>query len=101
MGLGRGADGTLWMSSLYQLWRFENFLDPAATKDGYDAVYVPVTGHTTGDIDIHDIHADADGRRSSSPPASTASRRSPSAPASRRSGGRRSSTGSPPRTAAT
>jgi uncharacterized protein (TIGR03032 family) len=62
MGLGRGADGGLWMSSLYQLWRFENFLDPGSTKDGYDAVYVPVTGHTTGDIDIHDIHADADGR---------------------------------------
>ena len=35
---------------------------PATTKDGYDAVYVPVTGHTTGDIDIHDIHADAAGR---------------------------------------
>jgi uncharacterized protein (TIGR03032 family) len=62
MGLGRGSDGTLWMSSLYQLWRFENFLDPGATKDGHDAVYVPVSGHTTGDIDIHDIHAGVEGR---------------------------------------
>ena len=62
MGLGTGPGGTLWMSSLYQLWRFENFLDPGATKDGHDAVYVPVTGHTTGDVDIHDIDADADGR---------------------------------------
>lgn len=60
MGLGVGANG-FWMSSLYQLWRFENFLDPGALQDGYDALYVPVTGHTTGDIDIHDIHAGADG----------------------------------------
>jgi uncharacterized protein (TIGR03032 family) len=62
MGLGVGPGGTIWMSSLYQLWRFENFLDPGATKDGYDALYVPVAGHTTGDIDIHDIHAGPDGR---------------------------------------
>ncbi len=61
MGFGVGNDGgkqTLWLSSLYQLWRFENFLDPGQTnQDGYDAVYVPVEGRTTGDIDIHDIHA--------------------------------------------
>ena len=44
---------------------------------------MPVTGHTTGDVDIHDIDAGADGRRSSSSPASTASRPPPSARASR------------------
>ena len=90
------------MSSLYQLWRFENFLDPGTTNDGYDALYVPVAGHTTGDIDIHDIHA---GRRWPSDLRRHALQlprdASPSAPASRRSGGRPSSTGSPPRTAAT
>ncbi len=59
MGMGLGRDGSLWMSSLYQMWRFRNFLDPGQVKDGYDAVYVPVAGHTTGDIDIHDIHTDA------------------------------------------
>lgn len=61
MGFGVQQEGertTLWMSSLYQLWRFENFLDPGQkTPDGYDAVFVPVEGRTTGDIDIHDIHA--------------------------------------------
>ncbi len=61
MGLGV-RQGQLWMSSLYQLWRFENFLDPGALHDGYDALFVPVAGHTTGDIDIHDIHAGEDGR---------------------------------------
>ncbi|MBY8976091.1 TIGR03032 family protein [Rhodobacteraceae bacterium NNCM2] len=60
MGLGvtRGKPGTFHMSSLFQLWRFENFLDPGEVHNGYDAVFVPVNGHTTGDIDIHDIHAE-------------------------------------------
>lgn len=60
MGFGvqqHGTGTTLWMSSLYQLWRIENFLEPGqVTPDGYDAVYVPIEGRTTGDIDIHDIH---------------------------------------------
>lgn len=54
MGLGCG-DRRFWMSSLYQLWRFENFLDDGEVRDGHDALFVPVTGHTTGDVDIHDI----------------------------------------------
>lgn len=64
MGLHASPDGrTLFMTSLYQLWRFENFVDPGgSTPDGYDAVYVPTVGRTTGDIDIHDLHADASGR---------------------------------------
>jgi uncharacterized protein (TIGR03032 family) len=62
MGLGLGPGGALWMSSLCQLWRFENFLDPGTDRDGYDALYVPVAGHTTGDVDIHDIHVDPEGR---------------------------------------
>lgn len=56
MGMGVG-DGRLWLSSLYQFWRFENFLEPGQLHDGYDAVFVPISGHTTGDIDIHDVHA--------------------------------------------
>jgi uncharacterized protein (TIGR03032 family) len=61
MGLGVGS-GRFWMNSLHQLWRFENFLGNGEQKDGYDALYVPVTGYTTGDIDIHDIHEDVDGK---------------------------------------
>ncbi len=80
--LGRGADGalsvfertfnrcmglwgdgqTLWMSSLYQLWRFENVLRPGQLHNGFDRLYVPRVGHTTGDLDAHDIAVEADGR---------------------------------------
>lgn len=47
----------LYMISLYQLWRFENALEPGKTHNGYDCVYVPQVGYTTGDLDIHDIGA--------------------------------------------
>ena len=63
MGLCPSADGNgFWMSSLYQLWRFENMLGPGEQADGYDRLYVPQLGITTGDCDIHDLAVDADGR---------------------------------------
>ena len=66
MGLCRSADArTLWMSSLYQLWRFENALPPGErAPDGYDRLYVPQLGYTTGDIDLHDIALDGEDRKS-------------------------------------
>jgi len=57
MGLHASADAqTVWMASLYQIWRLENYLAPGeTTPEGYDALYVPTVGHTTGDVDAHDI----------------------------------------------
>lgn len=61
--MGLWGDGqTLWMTSLYQLWRFENVLGHGELADGYDRLYVPQTGYTTGDLDIHDVAVDADSR---------------------------------------
>lgn len=61
MGLCTHSSGnTLWMSSLYQLWRFENALPPEGNHEGYDRLYVPQVGYTTGDLDIHDIAVDKD-----------------------------------------
>jgi len=61
--MGLWTDGqTLWMSSLYQLWRFENALRPGHLHHGCDRLYVPRIGYTTGDLDIHDIAIDAGGR---------------------------------------
>ncbi|MES3009047.1 MAG: TIGR03032 family protein [Pseudomonadota bacterium] len=61
MGLCSTANG-LYMSSLYQVWRFENVLQDGEQRDGYDRLYVPQLGNTTGDLDIHDMAVDADGR---------------------------------------
>lgn len=61
--LGLWSDGqTLWMSSLYQLWRFENALEPGQVANGYDRLYAPKVGYVTGDLDIHDVSIDANGR---------------------------------------
>jgi uncharacterized protein (TIGR03032 family) len=61
--MGLWADGqTLWMSSLYQLWRFANALRPGERYQGCDRLYVPRAGHTTGDLDVHDVGVDAAGR---------------------------------------
>ncbi len=54
--MGLYAQGsTLYMSSLYQLWRFENTLQPGQIHNNYDALYLPQVGYVTGDLDIHDI----------------------------------------------
>lgn len=53
---------TLYMTSLYQVWRFENSLEPGTAHHGYDRLYVPQVAWTTGDLDIHDIALDQSGR---------------------------------------
>lgn len=61
MGLWASAD-RLYTSSLYQLWRFENALEPGQLQNGFDRLYVPQVGYTTGDLDIHDIAVDSDNK---------------------------------------
>jgi uncharacterized protein (TIGR03032 family) len=46
---------SLYTSTLYQLWRFENILDVGEGYEGYDALYVPQMSYVTGDLDIHDL----------------------------------------------
>ena len=61
MGLCTTPNG-LYMTSLYQVWRFENVFEPGQQQDGFDRLYLPQVGYTTGDLDIHDMAVDADGR---------------------------------------
>jgi uncharacterized protein (TIGR03032 family) len=61
--MGLWSDGqTLWLGTHHQLWRFENVLAGGASHEGHDRLYVPRTGHTTGDLDVHDVAVDADGQ---------------------------------------
>jgi uncharacterized protein (TIGR03032 family) len=61
MGLCAADSNTLYMSSLYQLWRFENAIPAGETANGYDRLYLPQMAYTTGDLDVHDIAMDASG----------------------------------------
>jgi uncharacterized protein (TIGR03032 family) len=57
-----GDGDTLYVSTLYQLWRLENVLRQGETHQGYDRLYVPQLAYTTGDLDIHEIAVDGAGR---------------------------------------
>jgi len=48
----------LYLSSKYQLWQLDNVLESGNLYQGYDKLYIPRIGYTTGDIDIHDIAVD-------------------------------------------
>lgn len=56
------TDNGLYLSSLYQIWRFENLLEAGQNQDGFDRVYLPQVGYTTGDVDAHDMAVDGAGR---------------------------------------
>ena len=61
MGLCNSRDRNgFFMSSLHQIWRFENMLRAGENADGFDRLYVPQVGNTTGDCDIHDMAVDRD-----------------------------------------
>src|SRR4051794_1530199 len=55
-------EGSLHVSALYQIWRFENALAPGQLHQGHDRLYGPRLSHVTGDLDVHDLAVDADGR---------------------------------------
>lgn len=57
MGL-YARDRSLYMATLYQIWRLENMLEPGQNYKGYDALYVPQMSCVTGDLDVHDIVVD-------------------------------------------
>ncbi|WP_417456494.1 TIGR03032 family protein [Kordiimonas sp.] len=60
--MGLAAHGkSLYVSSLYQIWRFENIMDAGEVRDGFDACYAPQMSYVTGDIDVHDMGVGADG----------------------------------------
>ena len=61
MGL-YASPSELYVSTLYQLWRFKNVLEPGQTFNGYDAVYIPRESRITGDLDVHDIAVDDEER---------------------------------------
>lgn len=60
--LGLWTNGqTMRMSSLYQIWRLKNVLEPGQPASDNDRLFAPQVGYTTGDLDIHDVAVEASG----------------------------------------
>ena len=63
MGIAAEGAERLWVATRFELWRFENVLDPGErTADGQDRLYVPRQLLAVGDVNVHDVGVDADGR---------------------------------------
>lgn len=61
--MGLWTDGqTMWLATAQVLRRLENSAPPGGVLDGFDRVFVPRVGYTTGVLDVHDVAVDADGR---------------------------------------
>ncbi len=57
MGLHAGAD-RLFLATRFQVWQLDNILSDGELDRGYDRLFVPRIGYTTGDLDIHDLSLD-------------------------------------------
>ena len=62
MGMSWDRNG-LWVASRVQIWRLENILPEGGLfEDSFDLRLMPRTTHITGDIDVHELAADREGR---------------------------------------
>lgn len=58
MGLFVTPDAqTVYLSTLYQIWRFEQINQPGQRHQGFDGLYLPQSCSVTGDVDAHDMVA--------------------------------------------
>ena len=63
MGLAVSEDArTVLLATQVQLYRFDNILLEGEVQSPYDAVYAPHQTWITGDVDIHDVGIDKDGK---------------------------------------
>lgn len=63
MGLAVSDDArSLLLATRHQIVRFDNVVTNGPGPDGHDAVYAPHATWITGDVDVHDLAFDADGR---------------------------------------
>ena len=60
MGLYAQGD-SLYMSTRYQIWQFDNHLAKGETYQEADRLYVPSHSHTTGSLNVHDLVLDKTG----------------------------------------
>jgi uncharacterized protein (TIGR03032 family) len=55
-------DDALYISSLYQIWKFVDLMKGKQTTDKYDSLFSPRQSWVTGDVDVHDLYAAPGGK---------------------------------------
>lgn len=61
--MGMVVEGdSIHLGTRYQIWRFRNILHPNQIVNGFDALFLPRESIVTGDLDIHDMVIEDDGR---------------------------------------
>lgn len=53
---------TLFLGTVFQIWRFDDALAAGHRQQDYDRLFVPQAAVTTGDLEIHDVVFDRKGR---------------------------------------
>ncbi|MGF1573772.1 MAG: TIGR03032 family protein [Sumerlaeia bacterium] len=61
MGIACAAN-SLHLSTLYQIWHFENILPKGELQGNYDALFTPRTSHILGHMALHDLAIEDSGR---------------------------------------
>ncbi|WP_242062141.1 TIGR03032 family protein [Nostoc punctiforme] len=52
------SNNSIYVSTRYQIWRFENLLQSKETYHQSDRLYIPRQAYTTGDLNVHDVVLD-------------------------------------------
>jgi uncharacterized protein (TIGR03032 family) len=53
----------IYLGTKGQIWQLDNVLALGQLHDGYDKLYIPRIGYTTGDLKIHDLAVEAENNR--------------------------------------
>lgn len=62
MGLTAVGNHTLYVGTLYQIWKLTNILPEGELYQDFDKLYSPQVSYITGELNTHDIAVDQDGR---------------------------------------
>ncbi|WP_413200788.1 TIGR03032 family protein [Nostoc piscinale] len=57
------TDDRIYLGTKGQIWQLDNALVPGQIYDGYDKLYIPRVGYTTGDLGIQDLAVETENNR--------------------------------------
>ncbi|MCC5638816.1 TIGR03032 family protein [Nostoc sp. CHAB 5844] len=57
------TDERIYLGTKAQIWQLDNALTPGQVYDGYDKLYIPRIGYTTGDLGIQDLAVESENNR--------------------------------------